>query len=95
MGVSHKVVEKGVYCGREDRFWESRTYKFVGGRGDIFWEGGVDSCSITFSCWKRGYILRVRGRFWERRLILSGRDGWIFNLGSENTSPNHGVDLTG
>ena len=35
------------------------------GGGGIFWEGGVYSGSVAYSCWKGGYILGGRGRFWE------------------------------
>ena len=31
----------------------------------MFWEGGVDSVSLAYSCGKVGYILRGRGRFWN------------------------------
>ena len=34
-------------------------------KGRIFWEGGVDSVSVAYSCGKRGYILRGRSRFWD------------------------------
>ena len=55
MGVSHIVVKKSVYAGRMGRpiFLEGRISN---GGGGIFWEGGVDSGSIAYSCGKGGYI---------------------------------------
>ena len=69
MGVSHIVVKKGVDSERMGRFWEGRISK--GGGGGIFWEGGVESGSIAYSCRKGGggYMLERWGRFWEPHLI--------------------------
>ena len=64
MGVSHIVVKKGVDSGRMCRFWEGRI-----SQGGIFWEGGVHTESIAYSCRKGGYILERWGKFWEPHLI--------------------------
>ena len=35
--------------GERGRFWEGRTCTFVENQ-DIFWEGGVDSERVAYSC---------------------------------------------
>ena len=45
-----EVLKRGWYIlGGKGRFWEDHSCKFVK-KGGIFWEGGVDSGSITYSC---------------------------------------------
>ena len=48
MGVSHIVVEKGVYSRRE---WEilGGSHIVVKNMG-IFWQGGVDSGRVAYIC---------------------------------------------
>ena len=59
------MAQKGVYSRRMGRLWEGRISKergyILGGR-DRFWEGRIDSGSVTYSCRKGGYILEGRGR---------------------------------
>ena len=60
-------LKRGVYSGREGRFWDLKTliythiYTFVE-KGGIFWEGGVDS----------GRVAHIN---WLKRGIYSGREG--------------------
>ena len=67
MGVSHLVVKNKVYSGgmgifREGRISKGGGWYILGGQGG-FWEGGIDSGSIAYSCKKGGYILERWGRF--------------------------------
>ena len=72
MGVSHIVVKKGGIFWGDGEILGCRIFRgggyIPGGRGR-FWEGGIDSGSIAYSCRKRGYILERWGRLWEPHLI--------------------------
>ena len=63
MGVSHRpkiVVKKGVYSGRVALLAYLRGGGYIlGGRGR-FWEGGIDSGSVTYSC-RKGGIFWMKG----------------------------------
>ena len=69
-GVFHIVAQKVVYSGGMGRLWEGRISK---GRGYIlrgrsrFWEGGIDSGSVTLHK-ARVSILGGRGRFRKGRI---------------------------
>ena len=58
--MSHIVAEKGVYFRREGYILRASLYI----NGGIFWEGGVDSGIVTFSCekWEVGLYCMYCGR---------------------------------
>ena len=90
LGVSKRFFSRGHFWellkggyiprGREEYIlWASHSIIVVK-RGGRFWEGGVDSEKVTFSCWKWGcilgvshiYIFKKGGIFWEGG-VYSGR----------------------
>ena len=82
MGALHIFALKGVYSRAICRLWEGHISKergyILGGRGR-FWEGGIDSGSVTYSCkkggifWKEG-IMRVSHIDVKTGGIYSGRE---------------------
>ena len=88
MKVSHIVVKKEVYSGREEYILgqEGRIYMFKrrvhSGR-----EGGGDSESVTL--YKRGYILGGRGIFWEDGIYRSLKVGILWEEGVDSGIRRH------
>ena len=71
VSVAYSGSEGGTFW-KDCRLYGSVAYLRGGGifseGGVDFWEGRIDSGSVTYSCRKGGYILKGRGRLWECRI---------------------------